>query len=87
MTVKEPTASSVSAYLRRNGFTPVPNEPARLGVKVTRSYNSVQVSVDLDLEEKAKRWVDRLVELLGERYTVERNPQSSTILYVTAKTG
>lgn len=76
------TAQAVSAYLRRNGFLPVPNEPKWQGVKVTRSYGGAYVSVDLDLDGKARRWTDELAELLAVRYVVERSSQSATSLYV-----
>lgn len=68
------SASAVSAYLRRAGFTPIPDR-RREGIRVTRSaLGAVSVSVSVDLPRQEARLADEVHEALtASTYTVHRD--------------
>lgn len=90
MTTKTiPSASTVSAYLKRQGFGIVSTRN-REGVRVQRSRfgAAVSVSADLDNEVHARRLTDQLRESLTEGgFEFYSLPDYSSILYITLRKG
>lgn len=72
-----PTAQSISAFLRRIGYRPVPTRN-REGVHVSGGLGTIYVSMQWDSEATNRRVADDVYrELLRAGYTTHRGPGHS----------
>lgn len=84
------SATTVSAALRRAGHLPVPNEPGREGLKVTRSYDNKHVSLNaaLNTPSASRRMMEAAKETLeAAGYTVRTHGDHTLAEVTKAATG
>jgi|HubBroStandDraft_4_1064222.scaffolds.fasta_scaffold49315_2 predicted CoA-binding protein len=77
---RRPSASSVSAFLRRQGYRPVPARD-REGVHVSGGLTTVQITMQWDSERQNQRAAQDIATLLLEAgyHVIHMSPHSVTV--------